>query len=580
MRNLKLKWFLSLIFILGFALPAAADVEIDGIVYSLSRSTATALEYTGSSEEVQIPEQFVRNGSTVTVTRVGSEGTSGSPVPGFIAPTVKKLIIPSSATTVTLGSQSPLLEEVETSVETTIRMQDVELANLTIKGYGGTLNLGINRRQDQNPTIIDNLVFDCQRALLTRLNEEECWEYYSVKKATLTDKVTNVGGRFDIADEIEVANEEFDGVADNAFANCALERFKVNDKTGTRSVQNAEIGRLDISERIDYELNMASIGTLFVGDNVETYNLVGTARPGKIEGAALRTITYPTSMSLANTTWYDFDGDGRLSFVTSGGGYYSNELQPLGLAEPVDDNYRIKGVYRALDSDNSGVPTLFINDKSAFKYDPETDGFNKAELPEGYLLLDADNNGLTDILTAEGSDLFINYRQTDGDYLKTKLRFTTNREDVYNATYELSGNWGDNIPSLSDGWMINGSSIPDSYINITLAADLNKDGIPDLVDNNVGGILYNIGGNDYYTSPEKGEIHQCDLNDDGVLDYVLFDDDESKVYLMIYQSDGSYSQQLLIENSSVGWFVFAAVAYREQQRKQCVVQGFRPRRRH
>lgn len=552
MKNLKLKWFLSLIFILGSALPAAANVEIDGIVYFISRSTATALEYTGSSEEVQIPEQFVRNGSTVTVTRVGSEGTSGSPVPGFIAPTVKKLIIPSSATTVTLGSQSPLLEEVETSVETTIRMQDVELANLTIKGYGGTLNLGINRRQDQNPTIIYNLVFDCQRALLTRLGDDEFWEYYSVKKATLTDKVTRVGGRFDIADVVEVANEEFvDGAVSYAFANCVLERFKVNDNTGEDALLNAEIGRLDISERVDYELNMKSIGTLFVGDNVETYNLVGTARPGKIEGAALKTVTYPTRMSLANTTWYDFDGDGRLSFVTSGGGYYNNQLQDLGLAEPIEEDYRTKGIYRALDSDNSGVPTLFINDKSAFKYDPETDGFNKAELPEGYLLLDADNNGLTDILTAEDADLFINYRQTDGDYLKTKLRFTTNREDVYNATYELSGNWGDNIPSLSDGWMINGSSIPDSYINITLAADLNKDGIPDLVDNNVGGILYNIGGNDYYTSPEKGEIHQCDLNDDGVLDYVLFDDDESKVYLMIYQSDGSYSQQLLIENSSV-----------------------------
>lgn len=552
MKNLKLKWFLSLIFILGSALPAAANVEIDGIIYSLSRSTATALEYTGSSEEVQIPEQFVRNGSTVTVTRVGSEGTSGSPVPGFIAPTVKKLIIPSSATTVTLGSQSPLLEEVETSVETTIRMQDVELANLTIKGYGGTLNLGINRRQDQNPTIIYNLVFDCQRALLTRLGDDEFWEYYSVKKATLTDKVTRVGGRFDIADVVEVANEEFvDGAVSYAFANCVLERFKVNDNTGEDALLNAEIGRLDISERVDYELNMKSIGTLFVGDNVETYNLVGTARPGKIEGAALKTVTYPTRMSLANTTWYDFDGDGRLSFVTSGGGYYNNQLQYLGLAEPIEEDYRTKGIYRALDSDNSGVPTLFINDKSAFKYDPETDGFNKAELPEGYLLLDADNNGLTDILTAEDADLFINYRQTDGDYLKTKLRFTTNREDVYNATYELSGNWGDNIPSLSDGWMINGSSIPDSYINITLAADLNKDGIPDLVDNNVGGILYNIGGNDYYTSPEKGEIHQCDLNDDGVLDYVLFDDDESKVYLMMYQQDGSYSQQLLIENSSV-----------------------------
>lgn len=559
MKNLKLKWFLSLIFILGSALPAAANVEIDGIVYSISRSTATALEYTGSSEEVQIPEQFVRNGNTYTVTIVGSAGGSrisglaDYPIPGFVAPAVKKLVLPSSVTFAYLSSQSPLIEEVETSsAETAIRIQNIELGTLTIKGYGCTLNLGINsREEDQGPTSVDNLVFDCQKAILTRFSDDTYWEYYSVKKATLTDKVTNVGGRFDIADEIEVANEEFDGVADYAFANCALERFKVNSTTSAHVLQNAKIGRLDISERIDYELNMKSVGTLFVGDDVETYNLVGTTRPGKIEGAALRTVTYPTRMSLANTTWYDFDGDGSLSFVTSGGGYYNNELQPLGMAEPVDDNYRIKGIYRALDSDNSGVPTLFINDKSAFKYDPETDGFNKAELPEGYLLLDADNNGLTDILTAEDADLFINYRQTDGDYLKTKLRFTTNREDVYNATYELSGNWGDNIPSLSDGWMINGSSIPDSYINITLAADLNKDGIPDLVDNNVGGILYNIGGNDYYTSPEKGEIHQCDLNDDGVLDYVLFDDDESKVYLMIYQSDGSYSQQLLIENSSV-----------------------------
>ena len=559
MKNLKLKWFLSLIFILGSALPAAANVEIDGIIYSLSRSTATALEYTGSSEEVQIPEQFVRNGNTYTVTIVGSAGGSrisglaDYPIPGFVAPAVKKLVLPSSVTFAYLSSQSPLIEEVETSsAETAIRIQNIELGTLTIKGYGCTLNLGINsREEDQGPTSVDNLVFDCQKAILTRFSDDTYWEYYSVKKATLTDKVTNVGGRFDIADEIEVANEEFDGVADYAFANCALERFKVNSTTSAHVLQNAKIGRLDISENIAYELNMASIGTLFVGDGVETYSLVGTARPGKIEGAALRTVTYPTRMSLANTTWYDFDGDGRLSFVTSGGGYYNNELQPLGMAEPVDDNYRIKGIYRALDSDNSGVPTLFINDKSAFKYDPETDGFNKAELPEGYLLLDADNNGLTDILTAEDADLFINYRQTDGDYLKTKLRFTTNREDVYNATYELSGNWGDNIPSLSDGWMINGSSIPDSYINITLAADLNKDGIPDLVDNNVGGILYNIGGNDYYTSPEKGEIHQCDLDGDGVLDYVLFDDDESKVYLMIYQSDGSYSQQLLIENSSV-----------------------------
>ena len=556
MSNFKRKWFLSLIFILGSALPTVAqtETEVDGIIYSRNRGTATAVEYTGNSEELQIPEQFVYNGNTYTVTAVCNRTSRVDHyAPGFVAPTVKKLVIPSSVTVVYLDSQSPLIEEVETSSsETTISLQNIEIGTLTIKGYGGTLKLGINSREDdQGPTSVGNLVFDCQTALLTRISDDIYWENYSVKKATLTDKVTNVGGRFDIADEIEVANEEFDGVADYTFMNCVLERFKVNDKTRAGAVQSAEIGWLDISERIDYVLNMKSIGTLFVGDNVETYSLIGTARPGKIEGAALRMINYPASTELLYSTWYDFDGDGILSFITSGGGYYNNELCPLGSVEPIDKDYDSKGIYRALDSDNSGVPTVFINDKSAFKYDKETDGFNKVELPKGYMLLDADNNGLTDILTAEDADLFINYRQTDGDYLKTKLRLTTNKEDVYNATYELSGNWGDNLPSLSDGWMIWGSSSPQSYTDITLAADLNKDGIPDLIDNNVGGILYNIGGNDYYTSPEKGEIHQCDLNGDGVLDYVLFDDDESKVYLMIYQQDGSYSQQLLIENSSV-----------------------------
>ena len=249
MKNLKLKWFLSLIFILGSALPAAANVEIDGIVYSISRSTATALEYTGSSEEVQIPEQFVRNGN-YTVTIVGSAGSSrisglaDSPIPGFVAPAVKKLVLPSSVTFAYLSSQSPLIEEVETSsAETAIRIQNIELGTLTIKGYGCTLNLGINsREEDQGPTSVDNLVFDCQKAILTRFSDDTYWEYYSVKKATLTDKVTNVGGRFDIADEIEVANEEFDGVADYAFANCALERFKVNSTTSAHVLQNAKIG--------------------------------------------------------------------------------------------------------------------------------------------------------------------------------------------------------------------------------------------------------------------------------------------------------------------------------------------------
>lgn len=570
MKNLKLKWFLSLIFILGSALPLSAvtvEFTIDGISYygSANRDNIpTSVRATAATgEEVRIPAEVTYDGNTFEVTSVGAQTNAGRgnyKLTAFDAPNMKKLT--TSAEKIVLGDKTPLLTEIETEKEATIYAGDIQISipSLTIKGAGGVLFLCY---AESGIVEVQDVVFDCSKAGIGKESrtDYEPADLYRVGKATLTETVKNVAGSsLSIAEELYVANEEFETVADGAFGLCTLERFKVNEGTGSTALMNAVIGRLDVSERIDYPLNMKSIGTLFVGDELVTYYIPEdyNTLPDRYEGALLRTLGYPNMMyGVENALWYDFDGDGIMSIVNGYSRYnaYGNVFSPdikgeYSFYDKFDDSVTTKWIYRALDYDNSGVPTIFFSNEAAFKYNGNG-GFDKVEFPEGYLLLDADNNGLTDILTAEDADLFINYRQTDGDYLKTKLRLTTNREDVYNATYELSGNWGDNIPSLSDGWMINGSSIPDSYINITLAADLNKDGIPDLVDNNVGGILYNIGGNDYYTSPEKGEIHQCDLNDDGVLDYVLFDDDESKVYLMIYQSDGSYSQQLLIENSSV-----------------------------
>lgn len=299
--------------------------------------------------------------------------------------------------------------------------------------------------------------------------------------------------------------------------------------------------------------------------------LLGSALPLLAAEKTLSTTTYEingNSNLVDGAAWYDLDGDGTMSIVTRETGYpYNCHIYSPDIVKEYtfyeDEIYGssghsssyIKWIYRTLDYDNTSTPTIFFNDKAAFKYDGNG-GFVRADAPQGYLLLDADNNGSTDILTADDTDLYINYRQSDGSYLKTKLRLTTNREDVYNATYEYSTNWGDNIPSLSDGWMQAGVVSPTSYTNITLAADLNHDGIPDLIDNAIGGILYNIDDNTYYTSPESGAIYQCDLNGDGILDFVLFDDSASKVYLMVYQPDGSYSQQLLIENAGVSkvWY--------------------------
>ena len=591
MKNLKLKWFLSLIFILGSALPLPAAVTfeeiftVDGVTYGLLRdysSDAYALSATG--EDVYIPEVVTYDGRTLDVTCVGyRNGITTYVYAGFEAPDMKRLSTPLG--TVVLSDKTPLLENLKlegastyvylrgsissmleidaADAGTVIYIGDTEtgfgIPSLTIRGTSGKVRLDY---ADSGIIELDNLIFDCDDVELDygTKSDFELSDLYRIGTVTLTENVKTISstGGFSLAEKLDVGDGDFESVSNYAFRDCTIESFKVNSGTGVWALENAEVGRLDVSERISYVLRMKSIGTLFVGDDVVKYTMPenrDTAYPVEYEGASLREIEYYHYVG-SNPVWYDFDGDGKMSLVTNIGtsekAYYRGENYNLlgEIAAGGEDNiYDNEGIHRALDYDNSGVPSVFINEKSSFKYDPETDGFTPIECP-GYLILDADNNGLTDFYRSDndGDDHYIFHRQTDGTYLKSKMHLTTNKEDVYNATYEVDNTF--RLPSLADGWII-GGGIVEQFDNINLAIDLNKDGMPDLIDNNKGGILYNIGGNDYYASTESGAIYQCDLNGDGMLDYVLLNRQENKVYLMMYQQDGTYSQKLLVENQVV-----------------------------
>ena len=601
MKTLKLKWFLSLIFILGSALPLPAAVTfeetftVDGVTYGLLRdysSDAYALSATG--EDVYIPEVVTYDGRTLDVTCVGyRNGITTYVYAGFEAPDMKRLSTPLG--TVVLSDKTPLLENLKlegastyvylrgsissmleidaADAGTVIYIGDTEtgfgIPSLTIRGTSGKVRLDY---ADSGIIELDNLIFDCDDVELDygTKSDFELSDLYRIGTVTLTENVKTISstGGFSLAEKLDVGDGDFESVSNYAFRDCTIESFKVNSGTGVWALENAEVGRLDVSERISYVLRMKSIGTLFVGDDVVKYTMPenrDTAYPVEYEGASLREIEYNYDLGLgysvigsgAISDWYDFDGDGKMSLVTDAVGlnskwkvyYRGANYEPLGeMAAGGEDNiYDNEGIHRALDYDNSGVPSVFINEKSSFKYDPETDGFTPIECP-GYLILDADNNGLTDFYRNDNDGHYIFHRQTDGTYLKSKMYLTTNKEDVYNATYEVDHTF--RVPSLADGWII-GGGIVEQFENINLAIDLNKDGMPDLIDNNKGGILYNIGGNDYYASTESGAIYQCDLNGDGMLDYVLLNRQESKVYLMMYQQDGTYSQKLLVENQVV-----------------------------
>ena len=592
---------MSLIFILGSALPLPAAVTfeetftVDGVTYGLLRdysSDAYALSATG--EDVYIPEVVTYDGRTLDVTCVGyRNGITTYVYAGFEAPDMKRLSTPLG--TVVLSDKTPLLENLKlegastyvylrgsissmleidaADAGTVIYIGDTEtgfgIPSLTIRGTSGKVRLDY---ADSGIIELDNLIFDCDDVELDygTKSDFELSDLYRIGTVTLTENVKTISstGGFSLAEKLDVGDGDFESVSNYAFRDCTIESFKVNSGTGVWALENAEVGRLDVSERISYVLRMKSIGTLFVGDDVVKYTMPenrDTAYPVEYEGASLREIEYNYDLGLgysvigsgAISDWYDFDGDGKMSLVTDAVGlnskwkvyYRGANYEPLGeMAAGGEDNiYDNEGIHRALDYDNSGVPSVFINEKSSFKYDPETDGFTPIECP-GYLILDADNNGLTDFYRNDNDGHYIFHRQTDGTYLKSKMHLTTNKEDVYNATYEVDHTF--RVPSLADGWII-GGGIVEQFENINLAIDLNKDGMPDLIDNNKGGILYNIGGNDYYASTESGVIYQCDLNGDGMLDYVLLNRQESKVYLMMYQQDGTYSQKLLVENQVV-----------------------------
>lgn len=85
----------------------------------------------------------------------------------------------------------------------------------------------------------------------------------------------------------------------------------------------------------------------------------------------------------------------------------------------------------------------------------------------------------------------------------------------------------------------------------TAFADLNKDGIPDMLSPKVGTLFYGGGEHTYFTTSLDGNVLTKDFNNDGISDYIVYGGESKKITAYIYQGEGLFTEQLLYQNLTV-----------------------------
>ena len=265
-------------------------------------------------------------------------------------------------------------------------------------------------------------------------------------------------------------------------------------------------------------------------------------------------------------TVYDLDGDGEMECV----GYTNNYYQPY--SDVVRNPQRNSFLFMKKDecihrdsitdkmgqSENLSIKTFRIeqnpcNDKLQYvindKIIQQTDENLCATIfNEDYsLYVDVDNDGLKDIVSKYNSsgELDIFMQQPDGSFIKSKPYLTEKVE-------EMETEDGTTLLSFLQGFLRNDMFVDDAptcFQNINKAVDFNNDGISDFIDDVAGGIMYSYADGKYFTSKSKEIVYPVDIDNDGILDYVVFDG--TTLYLMTNVTSATAEKKELFKNSKI-----------------------------
>ena len=253
----------------------------------------------------------------------------------------------------------------------------------------------------------------------------------------------------------------------------------------------------------------------------------------------------PYIQTLASA-WYDIDGDGKLEFISGNELYridddgnrqviktlstklYMPKISRLSANLPLIVLNRGKEEVYSIQNDNSlkqiQLPAIFTNDYykrlETYYYPADFRG-------DGSLgLISHDKYGDTEFKIAYTLD-------ADGNYQSDELSIITwNEYKGIRSKLVLSDGGG--LPSVAQGMFV-GSGGGTSYGDLR-SLDLNGDGLSDIFDAAGGRYYLNTGLGSFVQNTFGGKVTVRDLNADGIVDFVVFDEKTLAIKLIL--SDG------------------------------------------
>ena len=319
---------------------------------------------------------------------------------------------------------------------------------------------------------------------------------------------------------------------------------------------------------------------------------------------------YPISKYAPASTQsiYDTDGDGEMEFI-SGAVLYNKNGEKVGDLPTLGTNSSYYSYYYFANFNNDAyidiapytttLGNYYINVNSSYSLLPVdlSKAPNKIYTYTGYkpsishFQLDANLDGRMDFYSVEDINTstkptgthYFHLRQADGSYLKKELKIITDTAAIDSALLEIwesSANSGltpmywSTMPSISDGWMHaapkrNGISEEESlqplmmrrvtaatsdanaFTSLDVAIDLDRNGLIDLMSSTAGAVLYNLGDYRFLKGQFPGQVTVKDLNGDGIMDYIIYDATNKIVTLQIYEGDGMFKTQTLMQNMAI-----------------------------
>ena len=173
--------------------------------------------------------------------------------------------------------------------------------------------------------------------------------------------------------------------------------------------------------------------------------------------------------------------------------------------------------------------------------------------PTGELVLgafDINSDGLTDYITDKEN---IYYALPDGSFNKTVITYIdTAAIDSLKYYYTTVPEFNPSaIPSLASGWIVGDVTCPvlSKGEKVDIAMDVDCNGYVDLVNLSTGKMRLNYGNNNFYSCAMPGSILSIkDLNNDGVPDFVVYDDDKEQTLLIYYEKNGKSKIEVLVSD--------------------------------